>query len=301
MIKLSMSPKIKSYWIDEQNYFSMQSFDKFVKYFFDFDFIHISDTTDTTDSHGVIHDIQDDVSGNISGNKLNIMLCVENCPANSWYKHYNKFNSYGNPNISIYLYGHIDRVVQTENHIAIPVIYLQLNYFIKFYTSIKPSIYTPFKDKDFCIVASRLDTAEKRQIYQTLKDIGCCRHISEFKKDIKQTSMYHSDELLNLFNRFKFVFVCENSIADGYITEKIFNCFLARSVPIYLGTNSVERYFLPSKFINASSPDFTTQILKIIDTPLLHMWYCSYPIVNKYSDDNYQTKLRSFCHKKIMS
>jgi hypothetical protein len=36
-------------------------------------------------------------------------------------------------------------------------------------------------------------------------------------------------------NRFKFAIACENLVADGYVTEKLLDCFQADTVPIYVG------------------------------------------------------------------
>jgi hypothetical protein len=36
-------------------------------------------------------------------------------------------------------------------------------------------------------------------------------------------------------SRFKFAIACENLVADGYITEKLLDCFQADTVPIYVG------------------------------------------------------------------
>jgi len=36
-------------------------------------------------------------------------------------------------------------------------------------------------------------------------------------------------------NRFKFAIACENLIADGYITDKLLDCFQADTVPIFIG------------------------------------------------------------------
>lgn len=303
-LHINLSPKIKSYWIDNDNYFSMKSFDKFSRYFFDFNFFEIHnsfcDEECREEYDGTIYDIQDT---KISNKRFNIMLCVENCPANWWYEHYNKYGDYGDQNISIYFYGHKDRIEETSKFITIPIIYLQLNYFKKRFEQIRPNIFTSFKDKKFCIVASRIDTDRKREIYKMLNTIGECNHISEFKDIIGNVSLYHSVELLNLFNRFKVVFVCENDICDGYITEKIFNCFFARSVPIYYGTDTVEKYFNSSAFINVSQYPIEclkTQIVKISNDEKIHDKYCTLridQIVNRYSDENYKTRLERFVTK----
>ena len=53
-----------------------------------------------------------------------------------------------------------------------------------------------------------------------------------------------------LLSRFKFSLVFENCIADGYITDKIFDCFKAGCVPIYLGDPNIGSYISSNCFID---------------------------------------------------
>jgi hypothetical protein len=48
----------------------------------------------------------------------------------------------------------------------------------------------------------------------------------------------------------------ENTVAPGYITEKIGNAFKAGSVPIYWGTSEINDFFNPASFVNVS--DYTS-------------------------------------------
>lgn len=49
---------------------------------------------------------------------------------------------------------------------------------------------------------------------------------------------------------YRFCLCFENAIAPGYITEKIFDCFKARCVPIYWGAPNVEHYIDKQCFID---------------------------------------------------
>lgn len=52
--------------------------------------------------------------------------------------------------------------------------------------------------------------------------------------------------------KYKFAFAIENfGSSEGYITEKIFDCFFARTVPVYLGAPDVTDHISESAFINA--------------------------------------------------
>lgn len=57
-------------------------------------------------------------------------------------------------------------------------------------------------------------------------------------------------EAVELYKPFKFVIAFENTVSEGYITEKLTNAFLANSVPIYYGAPDVGDYFNNKSFIN---------------------------------------------------
>jgi hypothetical protein len=66
----------------------------------------------------------------------------------------------------------------------------------------------------------------------------------------------------NMFNRplrqskfdvlpeYKFCLCPENSIYDGYVTEKMIDAYVGGCVPLYSGTTSVDRDFTPDAFLN---------------------------------------------------
>lgn len=49
---------------------------------------------------------------------------------------------------------------------------------------------------------------------------------------------------------YKFVLCLENSIFPGNITEKIFDCFFALSIPVYLGAPDINKYIPKNTFID---------------------------------------------------
>ena len=89
-MNISLDQKMTQYWFS-MNYYSIQSAEKFVKYFFPDELkVKIDDNNFNTR----LHDIQLDTDLKYD-RKLHIMICVENCSVHTWYKHYNK---YGKPN-----------------------------------------------------------------------------------------------------------------------------------------------------------------------------------------------------------
>ena len=57
-------------------------------------------------------------------------------------------------------------------------------------------------------------------------------------------------EKLQTLSNYKFCICLENSVADGYISEKIYDCFKAKCVPIYFGAPNIARYIPSSAFID---------------------------------------------------
>jgi hypothetical protein len=271
----------------------MQSLEKFVKYFVPF--LGELENKSNNSNDVIIYDIQD--IDTMDNSKLNIMLCVENCSQWSHYKHYNKYGNYGNKYISIYLYNHIDKCVITNNYIAIPVIYLQIDYFRTYYNNIKPLVTTVYNEKKFCLIATSITNDKKESIVNFLKSIDKCDNIKDYSNILKNKSCYHSEELMNIFNKYKFVFVSENSINDGYITEKIFNCFFSRTIPIYYGSNKIDYFFNKESFININSLNFEEihiDILNILKNEDKYNKFISSDKTNNYDDEEYIIKIKDF-------
>jgi hypothetical protein len=303
---INFSQKSLEYWIKFKDYFSFSSIEKFKNYFFDdldIEFVEqivCADNLDKVD--GTLYNIQDD--NNFSDNKLNILLCVENCYYWKHYLHYNKYSNYNNDKIQIYLYNHIDKIERSDTYISIPVIYLQMNYLKKYYDIIKPSIQTEFEKKKNCLIATSINNIDKKNISNILHCLfNKCDFISDKKDLVGSKSCYNDIELLNLFNEYKYVFVAENSVIDGYITEKIFNCYLARTIPIYFGSKKITKYFNEDTFININDynniPNIIDKIKKINNQENYDKIINSEIINKNYDDENYKFILNNFIKNNL--
>ena len=89
------------------------------------------------------------------------------------------------------------------------------------------------------------------------------------------------EDAVSVYQPYQFVIASENAIVPGYITEKIFNAFLAGAIPIYYGTNHIEKYFNKDSFINAnnfsSRKELIQYILRVADDKNLLTKYLSTP------------------------
>lgn len=290
---LVVSNKIYNYWINSNNYYSMQDIQKFQNYF-----LHFIDLNKNYINFK-IYDIQD-INEIYNKNIINIMLCVENCNHHKHYSHINKYNDFGNENISIYLYNHHDKFIQTLNYIVIPLIYLQIDYFNIFYNKIKPSIYTYFSKKKFCLMVSIDIKNYYNNIIKNLRKIGNIDNIKLHINEIKNKSCYHSIELLNLFNQYKFIFCFENSFTNGYITEKIFNVFFSKSIPLYIGPDDTNRYFNSKSYINVKNLNdkIINKIKKVALNEKLYNNIIKKKKFNIFDNEDYISKSKLFINEK---
>jgi len=78
-------------------------------------------------------------------------------------------------------------------------------------------------------------------------------------------------EKINFLKSFKFNIAMENTLSEGYCTEKIICSMFAMSIPIYWGSTSVENDFNAESFINChnfSSDEEIIEKIKELDTDI---------------------------------
>ena len=193
--------------------------------------------------------------------ELNIFFTVENFSVGrKHYQHFNNFNKFNNPMVKLYIYN--DVTIPTNN--CIPAIYQRINYFNKlnnnniklYYNKVRErynELNTPFNKKKFCLFISQNGlNYNKQKILNELSSIGqidFLMNLAEINTKLKTASCFNSFELLNTFNKYKFIICFENSKTVGYITEKIFNVFLSKSIPIYDGDPEVNKFINSKSFI----------------------------------------------------
>ena len=297
-MNINLSNEADRHWITNSRYSSIKSYDKFIKYFFP-DTVNVSiDNNNFKYCILNLNTSSNDIT--YKDNIIYILICVENCYAH-YYELYYKYGMFGNKNIKIFFYNHIDKIIQTDEYIAIPIIYNQIDYFNKYYNDIKPIIITQFKDKKFCLFVSnnRFRSDIKGKIKDFLQSINHCDTIDIYKPQLSNKSCYHSIELMNVFNQYNFIFACENSLSDGYITEKIFNCFFSRTIPIYNGCESINDYFNKNSFINTNDINnlhtLRDNITKLMNDENLYNKVINYDKINKlYNNENYKMKFKDF-------
>jgi hypothetical protein len=58
------------------------------------------------------------------------------------------------------------------------------------------------------------------------------------------------EEKIQVLSQYKFALCFENCVFPGYVTEKIFDCFLAGCIPIYFGAPDIEDFVPEGSFID---------------------------------------------------
>lgn len=180
-------------------------------------------------------------------NEFNILISVENLSVGrNHYRHFNKYNKYNNDKIDLYYYNDVTQV--NHNTIPIPLCFIkQFKYIENVYESI---LQNKFDDKLFCLAISKnILNHNKNKIMLEMSRLGRVDHISAYNSILSNKSCYNTPELLGIFNKYKFIICVENSKTPGYITEKIFNIFLSKSIPIYDGAPDICDYINEEAFI----------------------------------------------------
>lgn len=189
-------------------------------------------------------------------NEMNVLLLIENlsCPERTWYIHFNTFGRV-NPMIDLYIYND----VSNKTHNTIPTVFKRIEYFQSIEKSMLnlPSLCTPFSKKYFCLFVSKnAMNGNKLIILNKLSKLGEIHMISIYDHILQDKSCYNSPQMLEIFNKYKFIISFENSRTDGYITEKIFNVFLSRSIPIYDGAPNINTFINKKSFIQYDEDTF---------------------------------------------
>lgn len=213
--------------------------------------------------------VQHDDNDLLKSNEINIFMSIENMTPEdrTHYKFRNKFGHYGNKKIDTFIHNDVSQnsVAPGSNASVIPTVHFRINYYLNNPVEL-PS--TPFSSKHLCLFISRNGLNEnKDNLWDSLcleygKDI---HRIDRYYSEIESASCYSSTELLNVFSKYKFIVVMENTHQEGYITEKIFNVFQAGAIPIYDGAPDINNFINPESFLSFDSEDLLEQIDNLKD------------------------------------
>ena len=105
--------------------------------------------------------------------------------------------------------------------------------------------------KNICAVISNSNCPKRNYFLDKLQKQFHIDYAGSFRNNTpKIQGAYNSNEIFNFYSQYKFVICLENTKQETYITEKIINGFLARTIPIYWGSDNIYDYFNKERFIN---------------------------------------------------
>lgn len=123
----------------------------------------------------------------------------------------------------------------------------------------------PQKSKNISCIASHHKSIfpghiARKEFVLWLKEQNIAKKISFYGAGTPNELINKKDGLLS----YKYSIAIENSCTPHYFTEKIIDCYLSYTMPIYCGASNIEEYFPKKSFINIdiSNPKESLEIIK---------------------------------------
>ena len=177
--------------------------------------------------------------------------------------------------------------------------YINSIYFPRVYTSLweRHTLFSSNVKKElFCAymywnsIPYRVNIFNKISAYKPVDAIGkCCNSNpnADIDRKLYNENKTYNDSAVEKYSKYKFVLALESNIVDGYITEKLINPILARSIPIYAGSSDIFNYFNKNRIIYifdfTNYDDLIEHIKKIDNDAELYNSIIDQPIFTKNS------------------
>ena len=289
----------QNYYLNSGKYFSFISFDQFVNYFLPSDYKYELIHSESPDL--VIYDISTRDNANKYKNSINLFISIENMNKWKWYNHPNIFGEYGDPYMDIYYYNHSQDLIKTSSYLSIPTLHAYINYYLSECDSISVNLKCFSDKKDILTINKSTHNSDIERYKDIISNNGYIfDNISIYNDKIQNKSCYHSKELLEVLNNYKFILCIENSYSIGYMTEKIFNCFFSNTIPVYLGNPDVCKYINPECFIDLRSENWLEKLNELNCNQEKYMNAInSSKIAKSYNNDNYKEILYNELREKL--
>ena len=278
--------KVKKYYEIEK--------EQFLKYFFDID-EPIEWVNEDEKADICVYSVQLEDDMILRENEVNIFFSIENM--NYWgyrghYKFFNKYENNGSKRTNIYIHNHVSRIIEKQDTITFPTVYFRVNYFNNIKNNYNIEI--PWEKKRFCLFISKnFLNKNKEKMVNQLATLGPVHHINDYNVLLSDKSCYNSNEIIKVFSFYKFIICCENSKSNGYVTEKIFNILLAKSVPIYDGAPDIERYINRERYIPYES-NMIDRVKVLMNSEELYKKMVNKNEINAdYNDENFKEKFKN--------
>lgn len=115
--------------------------------------------------------------------------------------------------------------------------------------------------------------------YYASSRLPCCPEISDYVLGNKRDIMF----------RHAFHVAIENSRCDNFFTEKLVDCFISKTIPIYFGTRDIGDFFNTDGMLIFNNMNDLTNILGSLDEGM-------YKSMKDAAEDNYH-RAKQYCHE----
>ena len=147
----------------------------------------------------------------------------------------------------------------------------------------------------------RIEFCKQLMNYKKVDCLGKVLHNTDI--DFEGRSGNWAQSKIEVLKGYKFTIAFENRFTSGYTTEKLYQPFLASSIPIYMGNPSVAVDFNPKAFINCSDYKNFNEVIEVIkelDTNKeKYMAMLKEPVMQSDYDFDCEKKLEEFLYNII--
>lgn len=172
------------------------------------------------------------------------------------------------------------------------------------FNNFKLKTYEDIPKKFCCFIVSNGNSPVRNKVffelnkYKKIESWG--KHYNNMGKVL--STNYWSPEFIKFLSEYKFALYFENTKKGTYITEKIVNPLLANIIPLYWGSNHIEKIFNINSFLylknedNESIKDFIDLIIKLDNNDDEYL-----KIVNnrKMTSENIEYYKKNYCENNI--
>jgi len=122
-----------------------------------------------------------------------------------------------------------------------------------------------------CFISSNPHVIQRRTMFEKLNNYKKVDSYGRYHNNMDNITIspnWWSDEYIQLLSKYKFMISFENTKCKNYITEKFVNPLLARTIPIYWGSDHVKTVFNPGSFLfleDDTPESYDNLIQQIID------------------------------------
>lgn len=117
-----------------------------------------------------------------------------------------------------------------------------------------------FSRKDFCSIVIGNPVRNRLEV---ARELGSYRSVNGYGKVFGNP---FSGSKIDLISKFRYNICFENSITEGYTTEKLLEAKVAGCIPIYYGSETVSSDFNPNCFLNYTEINSPSKLLQEIMT-----------------------------------